>query len=126
MTPHRAKTCLIIDRGADTRSSSGEFLDRHHFNVRQVSDGVQAMAVCRAAMPDIILLDSSMTKLGGLEFLRHLRRTTSGNRPVVLFCAAPEDARQVGAAIAQGASECLMKPYDSDLLNFKLKKSGAV
>lgn len=125
-TQHRKRTCLIVDDDNDTRDRFRNLLDRHRFNIRQVHDGVEALAVCRRAMPDVILVDSSVPKTGGLKFLRHLRRTTKGKLPVVLFCARSHDVRQLGAAIAGGASECLLKPFDDELLDFKLHQSGAV
>ncbi len=77
-------------------------------------------------MPDVILLDSDTPKMSGLEFLSRLRRTERGRKPVVLYCAAGHDAGRIGQAILRGASECLVKPFDVELLDFKLHQSGAV
>jgi len=126
MADYRSRTCLIVDNDDETRDRFGELLGRHQFDIRQARDGIEALEVCRKAMPDVILVDSSVPKTGGLRFLRHLRRTSNGKRPVVLFCARSGDFRQFGAAIAGGASECLTKPFDAELLDFKLQQSGAV
>lgn len=67
-----------------------------------------------------------MPDMDGLEFLGNLRATESGRRVAVLFCSANSNAEALGQAIDKGAEECLMKPFDADLLDFKLRQIGAL
>ena len=120
------KTCLIIDEGAEIKSAAARFLADKDFAVEQVKNCDLALVKCSTEMPDVILLDSDTPKMSGLEFLSRLRRTRCGQKPVVLYCAAENDPNRIGQAIWRGASECLIKPFDADLLAFKLKQSGAV
>jgi len=119
-------SCLIVDESLDERDSCTSYLTRHGFKIRQAEDGVTALAMCREEMPDLIVVGSKTSKMSGIQFLRKLRRSRAGQSPVVLYCASGEDAGQLGFAIARGASECLMKPYDADLLDFKLQQSGLI
>jgi len=82
--------------------------------------------MCRQDMPDIILVDHFIPKVDGLEFLQKLKKTRGGTRPVVLFCSGQGDTAALGRALWQGASECLVKPFDADLLNFKLHQVGVI
>lgn len=81
--------------------------------------------MCQQNMPDLILVDHLMPKVDGLEFLKRLNKTRGGGRPVVLFCSGESDAGALGSALWQGAAECLIKPFDADLLDFKLRQVGA-
>jgi two-component system chemotaxis response regulator CheY len=120
------KMCLIIDHGAEIKSTAAAYLADRDFAVEQVKNCNQALAKCRTEMPDVILLASDTPNMSGLEFLSRLRRTQRGQKPVVLYCADEHDPDRIGQAIWRGASECLIKPFDADLLAFKLNQSGAV
>lgn len=120
------RSCLIVDGSPVDRESFTGYLDRHGFVVRAAADGVSALKMCRENMPDLILLSSKTPKLTGIQFLRRLRQSQRGRAPVVLYCAADDDAGQLGLAIMRGASECLMTPCDIDLFEFKLHQSGLI
>jgi two-component system, chemotaxis family, chemotaxis protein CheY len=49
-----------------------------------------------------------------------------GGRPVVILYADAPDFDTMGAAILEGASEFLLKPFDRELLTFKLRQSGVL
>jgi two-component system chemotaxis response regulator CheY len=108
------------------RNAFQTLLAPYHFKVHEVASGREAMDECQRNIPDFILLSSAMPDMDGLEFLRNLRDTESGRRVVVLFCSANSSAEDLGQAIYKGAEECLMKPFDADLLDYKLRQIGAL
>jgi len=124
MPRRRSKSCLVVDGRGIAREAVDACLRRHDFSLRRAADGDEALAMCRQAMPDLIVLASAARPMDGLGFLERLRRRRQGREPVVLFCAAEADPEMLGAAIAGGASECLTEPFDADLLEFKLQQSG--
>jgi len=101
-------------------------MERVGFRVTQASSAEAALSTCRDEMPEIILLDHNLPRLDGLEFLKSLRRMSGGEKPIVFFCTNSTEAELVGSAIWEGAAECLIKPFDADLLMFKLKQTGLV
>lgn len=119
-----SKHCLIIDNGAELDMVASDYLNRSDFTVSQAQTCDEALEICRTAMPDLILLKSDTPKMSGLEFLTRLRRSERGREPVVLYCGRGEDPAGMGHAIWRGASECLITPFDEDLLDFKLNQSG--
>lgn len=42
----------------------------------------------------------------------------------MLYCSDNSDPESLSALILEGASECLIKPFDDELLEFKLLQSG--
>lgn len=119
------KKCLIVDDSRKDRQVAARYLRRFGFQVKHAKDGDEGLDMCKQHMPDVILLDHLMPKVDGLEFLKRLKKTRGGGRPVVLFCSADNDAAALGNALWQGAAECLVKPFDADLLDFKLRQVGA-
>ena len=120
------KKCLIVDDSREDRQIAARYLRKFGFQVNHASDGDEALGMCEQNMPDVILVDHLMPKVDGLEFLKRLSKTRGGGRPVVLFCSAESDAGALGRALWQGAAECLVKPFDADLLDFKLHQVGAL
>jgi two-component system chemotaxis response regulator CheY len=81
---------------------------------------------CRRQMPDVILLDGHMPLMSGIDFLRSLRSETKGNHPVVLYCTTENDVAHISEAMAAGADEYILKPYDKALIEDKLAEVGLV
>ncbi len=120
------KMCLIVDDSREDRQIAARYLRKFGFLIKQAVDGDEALTMCRQNMPDIILVDHLVPKVDGLEFLKKLKKTRGGTKPVVLFCSRQGDTAALGRALWQGAAECLVKPFDADLLNFKLHQVGAI
>jgi two-component system chemotaxis response regulator CheY len=95
----------------------------HH--VREAPDGAQALAACQEDMPDVVLLDWRMPVMNGLEFLVRLRRLPGGVGPCVIFCSVESDPGMIDQALASGANEYVMKPFDREILAGKLSLVGA-
>ena len=93
----------------------------------EAEDGAEALLFCRKAMPDIILLDAQMPEMDGMAFLAALRKEImGGHRPKVLFCVAENDASHITKALRAGADDFLMKPFDRENVEAKLKEVGAL
>lgn len=119
------RSCLIVDAHHGTRSAVCDFLEQRRFDVTAVASAEEALDICRKAMPEVILYDDSADpEGGGAAFIRRLRRAGRSNGPVVLYCTEGQDPETLSTLILEGASECLMKPFDDDLLEFKLRQSG--
>lgn len=116
--------CLIIDGSdADCRQLA-DLLEPRGFRVDHAVDGEAALDLCRRDMPDLVMLSDRLERMGALEFLRRLRNTHRGGEPVVFICTGEADAQAIGTAIWQGATECLVKPFDGEMIDFKLNQFG--
>jgi len=119
------KSCLVVDDSKVIRKVARHILETLDFRVDEAEDGRQALARCETNMPDVVLLDWNMPVMGGIEFLRTLRRTGFANQPKVVFCTTENDAAHIRAAIDAGADEYVMKPFDRETLASKLQIVGA-
>ena len=77
-------------------------------------------------MPDVILLDWNMPVMNGIDFLRALRETSGGDAPVVVFCTTENGMDHITEALASGANEYIMKPFDSEIVQSKFEQVGVI
>jgi two-component system chemotaxis response regulator CheY len=120
------KLCLVVDDSRVVRKVARRILEDLRFEVAEAGDGVEALAWVRTAPPDVILLDWNMPVMNGLEFLRRLREEPGGDRPKVVFCSVENDLDRIREALANGADEYIMKPFDGDIVASKLALVGAL
>lgn len=118
------KTCLVVDDSRVIRKVARRILEDLSFAVDEAEDGAQALAQCRTAMPDAILLDWNMPVMNGIDFLRALRADPGGQKPVVVFCTTENDITSIAEAIQSGANEYIMKPFDSEIVQSKFAEVG--
>lgn len=120
------KSCLIVDDSRVVRKVAGRIIRDLKFDVSEASDGAEALDLCRASMPDAVLLDWNMPVMNGLDFLRALRREKNGKAPVVVFCSTENDADHISEALRTGADEFVMKPFDARIIESKFEEVGLV
>ncbi|WP_162252392.1 response regulator [Caulobacter sp. Root655] len=118
------KTCLVVDDSRVIRKVARRVLEDIGFEIAEAADGVEALAWCRAAMPDAVLLDWNMPVMNGIEFLRHLRQEPGGEAPIVVFCTVENDIEHIRLALDTGANEYIMKPFDGDIIAAKFAEAG--
>ena len=118
------RTCLVVDDSRVIRKVARRILEDIGYEIAEAADGMEALAWCRAAMPDAILLDWNMPVMNGLEFLKRLRAEPGGAAPVVVFCTVENDPDHIGKALEAGAVEYIMKPFDSDIIESKFAEAG--
>ena len=120
------KTCLLVDDSRVIRKVARRIVEELGYEVAEASDGLEALAWCRAAMPDVILLDWHMPVMNGLDFLRQLRGEPGGGAPQVVFCTVENEPARIREALAAGACEYIMKPFDGDIIQAKFAEAGLI
>ena len=119
------RSCLVVDDSKVIRKVARHILETLNFTVEEAEDGREALSRCEASMPDVILLDWNMPVMSGMEFLKALRQSGHSEQPKVVFCTTENDIAHIRAAIAAGADEYVMKPFDRETLQSKLQIVGA-
>ena len=92
----------------------------------EACDGIEGLEQCLQAMPDLVLLDWRMPTMDGMDFLSRLKETCGERMPKVLFCSMESDPRRIAEALAAGADDYVMKPFDGDILQSKIDEVGAL
>lgn len=118
------RTCLIVDDSRIIRKVSRRIVEGLGFEVDEAADGAEALAYCAAMTPELILLDWNMPVMDGITFLKRLRAQPGGDRPKVLFCTIETAVERIEEALAAGADDYVMKPFDGEILTSKLAEAG--
>lgn len=116
--------CLIADDSPAMRKVLRGLLGELGFEAGEAANGLEALESCRDRAPDAVLLDWNMPVMDGFAFLDALRSGGAGARPKVIFCTSGAESTPVIRAMAAGASEYLVKPFDKDLLANKFQLLG--
>jgi len=119
-----SRSCLIVDDSRMVRRVAGRIVREMDFDPSEAENGQDAMALCRMKMPDAILLDWNMPIMDGLSFIKKLRTSPGGDKPIVVFCTAERDVSKITTALDAGADEYVMKPFDSDIIKSKFFEAG--
>lgn len=118
------KRCLVVDDSRVIRRVAGKIVQDLGFVPEEAANGQEALAACRVAMPDVVLMEWDMTQMTGPDLARALRTLPGGRAAKVVFCTSRNDSSDMRAAIAAGADEYIMKPFDSDIVASKFLLLG--
>jgi two-component system chemotaxis response regulator CheY len=120
------KHCLVVDDSSVIRKVARRILENLDFEIIEAADGQLALDACEEAMPEAVLLDWNMPVMDGMTFLVKLREMPGGDKPKVVFCTTENDIDHISRAIAAGANEYIMKPFDQEILEGKFQEVGLV
>jgi len=110
---------LIVEDDASTRATLTELLERD-WDVLGAEDGTEAVALVQAHVPDLVLADLSMPRLGGMGLLEILQGDLRTREVPVVFLSGQTDPRTVVDCFSQGAADFIAKPGRPDELRARL------
>ncbi len=99
---------LIVEDEPDIADLLEAYLRREDFRTERASDGSSAVALHRAARPDLVLLDVNLPEFDGFEVLRRIRETAQ--TPVIMLTALSEDLDKL-LGLKLGADDYVVKPF---------------
>jgi putative two-component system response regulator len=126
----RLPVVLIVDDDEANRRTLSHLLSLHGYDTTEAADGRAALECLSHSLPDLILLDLEMPRMGGLEVLKALKADERTRRIPTIIVTGETDHESRLAALRSGADDFLMKPVDPTELSlrvgthFRLKEYG--
>ncbi len=113
---------LIVDDSKAIRQIEYRYLKEMGFKVVEATNGEEALKVLKEN-PDIqlILLDWHMPVMNGYEFLKKIRASPEWSHIKVIMVTTENQQKSVLEALMAGVNEYLMKPFDREMLETKIK-----
>jgi CheY-like chemotaxis protein len=106
---------LVVEDNLVNQLVALEFLILLGVRGRLATDGEEALALCEAEPPDLVLMDIQMPGIDGLETTRRLRELQRDGRlrgfPVIALSALGQES-DIAASRAAGMDAHLVKPVD--------------
>ena len=118
------KHCLVVDDSRVIRTVARRIMEALRYSVDEAEDGMGALRAVREKMPDLIFLDWNLPSMKGVEFVRSVRGQAEGGHPVILCATTENDTGEITAAVAAGANDYIMKPFDAAQIAAKLADIG--
>jgi two-component system response regulator AtoC len=112
---------LIIDDDAGLRKSLNLILGDAGYDVVQAEDGEAGLAVAKEEVPELILCDVRMPKLGGIEFVEAYRAI--GGSALVMVMTAYGSLDLAMEAMKKGAYDYIPKPFGADEVLLTVRKA---
>ncbi|MFO7557449.1 MAG: sigma-54 dependent transcriptional regulator [Desulfobacterales bacterium] len=112
---------LVVDDDASHRLMLDAVLTAEKFEVSQADSGQSAIAAVEEQFFDLILMDVRMSRIGGIEALKKIRKISPAI-PVIIMTAYSSVSTAV-EALKSGASDYLTKPLDIEELKILLHKT---
>jgi len=112
---------LVVDDDDMNRLLIKSILSRMLYQVSEAFDGIDAWEKMDSLLPDLILLDLIMPRMGGFELIHKLKNDpVKKNIPIMIISGHDEPADRV-KAVEAGADDFLSKPLEQIILKAKIK-----
>lgn len=123
--PQRRLRVLLVDENPTARAVIGRRLSHRHYDVALAENGFIALNSLVARPADIILIDMGLTMLSGIATMKKIRASgLAGNACFVMITGRMDPAAAVEALDA-GADDHVVKPFDLDMLDARLRRQFA-
>lgn len=112
MTNENNSKILIVDDSAFMRTILKDILLANGFTeLREASNGTEAIEVFKKEKPDLVTLDVIMPGMDGLESLKKILNLNSQAKVIMVSTVGQEPV--IKEAISIGAKGYVIKPFDS-------------
>ena len=101
---------LVVDDDPDIVEILKYNLLSKGYNVRSAPNGLQALAIAKEFIPDLIILDIMIPKMDGVETCRQIRAIPELADKLVIFLTARLEEYSEIAAFEMGADDYITKP----------------
>jgi len=119
------RTILVVEDHPVNQLVARGMLEALGYEVQIAEDGAQAVAMCRAHPPDLVLMDLNMPVMGGEEAATTLRALQSVGEvpPFPILAATAQHRAEAQRACAESGMDGLVeKPLRMDVLGTELRR----
>jgi two-component system, NarL family, nitrate/nitrite response regulator NarL len=116
-------TILIVDDDANHRAFVSTMLERVGYRTREAGSGEEALNSVRSERPSCVLLDVLLPGVTGYAVCRELRDEYGEALPIIFVTGERTEPGDRVAGLLLGADDYVVKPFDSDELLARVRRS---
>lgn len=124
-TPEPRLRLLVVDENPTALAVIGRRLSHMGHDVVLADSGFAAVSTLAAQRFDLILIDMGMKALCGIATLRKMQASGMMGDASVLMITGRSDAWAIVEALEAGADDQIVKPFDFDVLDARIRHSVA-
>jgi DNA-binding response OmpR family regulator len=121
LAPQRRLRILLVDENATARAVVARRLSHHNYDVMVAENGHVALGLLVAQRVDIILIDMGLTLLPAVTTMDRIRAGHLAGSACFVMIGGREDGQSAIEALKAGADDHILKPFDFDLLDARLR-----
>lgn len=106
------KRCMIVDGSSVIRKVASRILNGPDMSVVEAAAGSDALAMCAAEIPDIVIVDARLADMAAHDLIRQLCHLDPQFKPYVMVCMTEFDVGAIMRAKRAGAKGYIMKPFN--------------
>jgi DNA-binding response OmpR family regulator len=117
------KRLLIIEDDIDVSDMLTTYFETQGYEVFHAQEGAEGIAMGRAKLPNLILLDVMLPDMDGFDVCRALRTTTLTKYIPITFLTQRDARADKVAGLELGADDYVTKPFDIEELRLRVQGS---
>ena len=117
--------CLLIESNCAERQRLARLLAELGIDCAQREKTEEGLLYYHQRIPAVVMMEASVQP-STLDFLHKVNLQRKDNQPIIILYADHPDVDAVVQSIHEGAAEFLARPFDRDLLKFKLQQAGVL
>lgn len=118
------KRCMIVDDSSVIRKVARRILSGSDIVVVEAGNGFEALEMCAADMPEVIMVDATLPDMAAVEFIRRLADIPVAVAPQILICMTEMDVGAIMRAKRAGASGYVLKPFNRPQLLERFRQAS--
>ena len=102
------KRCMFVDDSSVIRKVAKRILGGSDMVVIEAATGHDAVEMCAAEMPDVIVVDGALPDMQAVDVIRRVRAMESATKPQILISLVEVDVASIMKAKRAGAQGYLL------------------
>ena len=103
---------MIVDDSSVIRKVAKRILAGPDLVVIEAASATEALYMCEADMPHVIVLDASLPDMETVDFIRRAVAIDSPTKPQIVVCVTQFDIGAIMRAKRAGAKGYILKPFN--------------
>ncbi|MEM9030774.1 MAG: response regulator [Pseudomonadota bacterium] len=107
------RVALIVDDSDLVRTVVSDLLSDQGYLTIDARNGEEALQQVETGNPDLILIDWMLDDFDTKGLIQRIRSVSGFETTPIVYATTVNDANDIGAALAAGATTAVLKPYDA-------------
>lgn len=116
------KRCMFVDASSVVRKVAKRILGSPDLVFIDAETAGQALDMCEADMPELIVIDTALPDMNAEELIRRIRRMEAPVKPQIAISLIEVDIGAIMRAKRAGANGYILKPFNRPQLLDKFRQ----